>query len=316
MNKVLSVGISVILGTAILSGCASPAGNSVESATSQSSISEASEMYEEAESFEDTESVASESSYELSETTQVSGTDRAFMKDLKKGLMERWDASTKDMETMSAVDNTQQQITGYCDIELKHIEKYYDDDSFEDKKLEEYAHQYIQSLYDIKDAIIYYNVDYMKAEKEIEEPINTRTLLQFKFLSEYELSFPAKYDDVIASIKTDAKAVEILQDTKEQIKKMTDAFELTMKTETDEYGREIVSYSVNMLNSTELTFTNYGAYLTLLDSSGNIAGDSVVSVPFRWSPGQSLTRDVYFQIDDVSDCTVRFEPNFDVIVTE
>ena len=255
---------------------------------------EALQKFTELGDYEDSKKMVEQCHYELS-------VDGQFMRGLSKGLMKRWDKNDEYI-AQGLVSEDPDQYSEFCDVELNEIEEFYNK-TFDDPGLKEEAKLYIDSLREAKEATKYYTVDYNRYATQWADVYEKRILLIKKFVEEYGLTVDKDYQGKLDDILVDAEAVKEQLDTKESIQKMTEGFKVNVAE--DEWG--IKKYTVNMKNTTDLTFDYIGMEISVLDKNGNIIGNGTVSQVTSWKPGQEATVDAYFDKDiSLEDCTLEY----------
>lgn len=200
--------------------------------------------------------------------------DQKFLTALTKGLSARWDTVATNNET------EEDYRSRLVSVELDKLEDFVSQ-PFEDTKLQEKAVSYINLLKDQEEALTYVNVDYEKYAEMWQEAYDARSLAIVDFINEYELTFPAKYEDTVKEFMTNAKLVEERQQLDAQVQQMADAivFELASKS----YGW--ADYEAITENITDKTFEFFGVDISLLDADGVILESAYASVD-NFSPGQ------------------------------
>ena len=207
--------------------------------------------------------------------------DQEFLTALTKGLTARWDLDQK-------VDETEEEYySRLVSAELNKIEEYASQ-PFEDTKLQEKAIAYINLLKDQEEALTYINVDYLKCDEMWQNAYDARTVAIADFINEYELSFPAKYDDTIKEFMTNSKLVEENQQIEAQVQQMADAivFELASKS----YG--FAAYEAIVENVTDRTFEYFALDINLIDADGIILETTYASVN-NLAPGKKAKLEFY-----------------------
>lgn len=200
--------------------------------------------------------------------------DQEFLTALTKGLSARWDTAAKEGET------EEEYYSRLVATELSKIESYASQ-PFEDTKLQEKAVSYINLLKDQEEALTYINVDYIKYNEMWEKAYNARSLAIVDFINEYELTFPAKYEDTVKEFMTNAKLVEKNQQLESQVQQMADTivFELVSKS----YGW--ADYEAVIENITDKTFETFNVDINLLDADGIILETAYAWVE-NFAPGK------------------------------
>ena len=158
------------------------------------------------------------------ESTTVYYADADFLKDLVKGLENRWSIKTELADNEYYTNTHRELYTDLVESELNVIEQY-KDMKFEDSKLQERAISYINSLNDQLDALNYVTVDIDKYESMWGKAYNKRTRMIADFIDSYELEFSDEFKDIVTDMKTNAVLAsedeEILDKVQEMINGMT-----------------------------------------------------------------------------------------------
>ena len=200
--------------------------------------------------------------------------DQEFLKDLKQGMMDRWD--------MSGVIYLDSKANGekLVNAELQQIEKYLTK-NFEDSELQEKAIGYINLLKKQKEALKYYDVDYDKYDKLWSEALASRSTYILDFINSYGLEFPDKYKETIDDFKVRAKIVE---DDK-TLTKQIDELKKSIEFEKVEQEYEWAYYEAVVENTTEKTFDYFSIEINLMDADGVIIESTYATVD-NWRPGK------------------------------
>ena len=232
-------------------------------------------------------------------------TDGSFMRELAKGLEERWEQNSEDEKRGGAYDEPGS-MENYCNIELNHVEKF-ETEQFDNAELGKDALQYIELLRKAREAAGYYTVDYSKYDTDWSKVYSQRTQLLQKMVKNYNLTVNEKYQDTLNGLMRDANASAKLEAAKKEIEEMTKSFELTSTA--DEYGYR--EYSIHMKNTTQYTFDYFDVEISLLDKNGDIVETGSADVVNNWAPGQSANVDAWISNDkDPAEYTVVYHPNY------
>ncbi|NCC02165.1 MAG: hypothetical protein EOM34_16165 [Clostridia bacterium] len=260
------------------------------------------EKYESLGDYKDSAKKAEECKYELT-------VDGQFMRALSEGLMARWDKSDENV-AKGLVGEDPDLYAEFCQIELDKVSSFADK-TFENKKLGEDAKTYIDLLNKAKDATKYYTVDYTTYSTQWADVYAQRTILLQKFISDYNLSVDAAYQETLDDMMVDASAAKEQQEAKETIHKMADGFKL-VETK-DDYGYK--TYKLQMKNTTEFTFDYFSVDISVMDGDGKIVYTGNASQVSTWAPGQDAEVDAYVssQGDENSTIegkTIKFTPHY------
>lgn len=213
--------------------------------------------------------------------------DNQFLKDLSKGLMMRWDTQTEQDETEETYYNR------LVDGELEYVSQYADK-KFEDLKLQERAIAYINLLNMQKDALTYYSADYSRFSKMWEQAYNDRTQAIKVFIDEYDIKFNSKYDEIVSSIASNAKAADESDLLEEKVSEMVSM--VNFKKVKTSYSYSYYEYIIE--NITDKTFSSFSLDINLLDADGVIVDTEYVYVN-NFSPKQKakleFSTDVKFE---------------------
>ncbi len=257
------------------------------------------EKYKSISDYKDAAEKISDCEYQLS-------VDGKFMRELSKGLMERWDQNDQDEEDGSMAEDETKCEANYCDIELEHLESF-ENETFDNEDLSTDAKKYIQLLRDAKEATTYVSVDVNKYYTDWNNVYNKRTQQLKKFVSDYNLTVDEDHQDTLNELMRDAGAAAKLDAAKDEINKMTKSF--TVSITKDEYG--VKQYSMHMKNTTQYTFEYFYVDISLLNEDGNIVETGNVSQVTNWAPGQTADVDAWISNDvDPANYTLSFAPHY------
>lgn len=261
----------------------------------------AKEKYLSIKSYKDSAQKVTDCEYQMS-------IDGQFLRELSKGLSDRWDQNAKDEENGYEKDEPTS-MAKYCDLELNHVEKF-EKEKFDNKELGKDAVEYIKMLKAAKEATTYYTVDYSKYNTDWSNVYQKRTQLLQKISKDYNLIIDEKHQDVWNDLMRDATASAKLEDAKKEIQEMTDTFELTVVSE--EYGYK--DYSLHMKNTTKYTFDYFYVEISLLDEKGNIVDTGDVNQISNWEPGQSADMEAWISNDtDPFKYKITYYPHYSTV---
>lgn len=258
----------------------------------------AKEKYQSIESYKDSAEKAKDCEYQLS-------TDGSFLRELAKGLEERWEQNSKDAKS-SGSDDEARILEHYCNIELNHVEKF-ENEQFDNAELGKDALTYIELLRKAKEATTYYTVNYSKYDTDWSNVYSQRTQLLQKMVKDYNLTVDEKYKDTMDDLMRDANASARLEAAKKEIEEMTKGFEIQSTADEDGY-RE---YTIRMKNTTQYTFDYFDVEISLLDENGDIVETGNAEEVNNWVPGQSATVDAWISNDkDPAEYTISYHPHY------
>ena len=193
--------------------------------------------------------------------------DTAFIDDLKKGLMNRWDCKQK-------IEDSENSYLGkLVDIELNAIGDY-SNRKFADSTLQEKVIIYINLLKEQKESLTYYTSDYVKFSDLWEEARLKRTQQIAAFINEYNLKFPSRYDENVKDIMDSSKVANERDVLKEKIEKMRSSIQFNLTK--DEYGFKY--YEALIENTTDKDFKSFIIYIKLTDNSGVVVDTQAASL--------------------------------------
>lgn len=200
--------------------------------------------------------------------------DKDFLKDLKQGLMSRW-----DMAVNVGLDS-KESGEKLVNAELNKIEKYLTM-KFENTNLQEKAIGYINLLKKQKEALGYYDIDAMKYSELWDEALADRSTYIMEFINEYGVEFPDKYKEQVEEFTVRAKTVEENEALNTQIEEIKKSIEFKKVEQSGSYAY----YEAIVENTTEKTFDTFSVEINLLDSDDVIIESNYASVN-NWAPGK------------------------------
>lgn len=233
--------------------------------------------------------------------------DGSFIRELEKGLEERWTQSDKDDAGKRPSLSEGAKYADYCDIELKHVEQF-ENKTFNDATLGAEAKSYVETIRKAKETTQYATIDYAKFITDWTTQYTERSMLIQKFVQNNGLKVSAKYQSYLNELTTSGTGANAQKAAKESIQKMVDGFKIT--TSTDEFGSK--AYKMDMTNTTQMTFETFSVEISLLDAEGAIKYTGNSGMVSNWTPGQKATVDVYFNDMNVdpSKFTVKYVPRY------
>lgn len=200
--------------------------------------------------------------------------DQAFLKDLTKGLTERWDLEQKPDES------TDKYLDRLVEAELNRVSKY-SDKKFADTQLQEKAISYINLLKTQKESLVYYSVDYVKFEEIWQQAYDDRTRRLKVIIDEYDLDFPDKYNDIIVELTSNAKVLADNEVFDKKVEQMVS--NITFNKVKTSYSYSY--YEAIIENITDKTFSSFSLDINLFDADGVIVDTEYASVS-NLAPGQ------------------------------
>lgn len=214
--------------------------------------------------------------------------DAAFLKDLSKGLMNRWDLAMEDGETQE--DYYERLVTA----ELNKIGDY-TTKKFEDTELQEKAISYINLLKNQQEALKYASSDYTKYFDMWESAYQKRTQAVREFIDTYDLTFPNKYSDVLSEFDKVATVADENDKLKEDIQTMLDNLTFEKVKESGSYKY----YEALIENISDQTFESFSIDINLIDTDGVILDTEYVYVN-NFAPGRKAKLEFSTDKDFVS----------------
>ncbi|MDO4466870.1 MAG: FxLYD domain-containing protein [Bacillota bacterium] len=250
-------------------------------------------ILEELGDYEDSKELLKNVNYQLS-------TDGTFIREMSKGLMERWDKN----EEYKGKEESSVLLEEYCQVELDRVEKYYDK-KFDDEKLGILAQAYIDSLKDAKEAAKQYAVNYVAYSENWLKAYGDRTMAIVQIVEDYGLTVDEAYEKTLQELVTSGKSEDKNRRFKKTVLEMCEGF--TVKSSTDEWGYS--TYKVEMKNTTDVTFEYFYIDVNYLDKDGNIKTTGSSSQVQNWKPGQTATMDYWIVDDKVNVSALKMEYN-------
>ena len=198
--------------------------------------------------------------------------DETFVKDMAKGLQERWDLAAKD-EKKEGYENLtgdskeyQQMMISYVDKELDTIEKY-TEEKFEDKKLQEIAIKYINLLKEHKELCSLMTVDYIKYDESYAPIYNERSKVIETMVKDYGMTVDEKHQDSLEDFLTNSKMVAEKEKVEEEIRKMVSDVQFKV---IEDMGGGYKTYQAVVENTTSVDFKSFQVSINLLNADGVI----------------------------------------------
>ena len=221
--------------------------------------------------------------------------DDAFLNDLKKGLMARWDAPEMGNETEA------QYYDRLVTAELNAIGDY-TNKKFEDSVLQEKAISYINLLHKQKDALTYFNTDYSKGVDLWQDAYSKRTQAVRQFINDYDLKFPDKYKDTLTEFENTAKVADENDKLKSDVQTMLANLQFDKVKEQGNYKY----YEGIIENVTDKTFDSFTVDVNLVDSNGIIV-DTEYTYAQNFAPGRKAMLEF---MTDKEFATMEFTANY------
>lgn len=221
--------------------------------------------------------------------------DDAFLNDLKKGLMARWDEPEMANETEA------QYYDRLVSAELNVIGDY-TNKRFEDSILQEKAISYINLLNNQKEALTYFNTDYSKGVELWQDAYSKRTQAVREFINDYDLKFPEKYNDTLKEFEDTAKVADEKDKLKSDVQTMLD--NLTFDKVKEEGNFKY--YEGTIENVTDKTFDSFSVEVNLVDADGVII-DTAYAYAQNLAPGRKAKLDF---MTDKDFATMEFTANY------
>lgn len=196
--------------------------------------------------------------------------DEDFLKDMAKGLEARWDLSENENSGMAEEEKNEKCVQ----LELDEI-GVYKDEKFKDTKLQEHAISYINALNKQKEALEYYDADYVKYDEMWEEAYLDRCGLIVDINKEYGIPVGSKYEDTMKDMAKTGKKANERSAIEESIEKQLESNEATRE------GDDIV---IVLENTSETTIRDAEFKIKYYDADG-VNTESDVSYIEDWEPG-------------------------------
>lgn len=213
-----------------------------------------------------------------------SGSDKEFMKDMKKALQARWDIndskSTDDINKMSS-DEQLAFMKSYVEAEKDILSKYSSAD-FNDVRLGKIATDYLSSLDGQLNSLKYYTTDYSKCITTWKEAYAKRVPLINELVNDYGLTVDSKYQTILDSVLNDAKSVKEKSDLETNIQSMITSADFEKSSKST--GNWSV-YEATIGNSSGVDFSSFGITVNLLDSNGVIIDSTYSNTVQNWGSG-------------------------------
>ncbi len=222
--------------------------------------------------------------------------DQAYLEDLAKGLMARWDISASGQE------ESKEYMNSCVDAELNALSPV-EDYIFTDERLETLANEYMEALNKQKEGITYYGSDdstFMKLYKT--EGLNARTKVLSQIDDLYGINVADSYktykDDMVM-IGKKVIAIESLLEQPLELENKGNMYEMVLENTT--------SYDLSSLQF------NY----QFLDGDG-IVIDNPVTYLDKWAPGAKQKLEPYASSsgEEIDSVKMQIQANEDGIMTE
>lgn len=204
--------------------------------------------------------------------------DDDFMESLTKGLEARWDYSNEhedDVTLETLGTDTHVEVYSACvNAELDEIATYADA-TFKDKKLQEKAIAYINSLNEQLSALDYAKADFEKYNDAWQTAYDERSKLIEDFVNDYGLTVSEKYESTLKDMLDNSSSVKEDEAEKEAVTAIIDG--ITFEDSEDE-GDGWKTYSAVIENTSNMDFSDYQVVINLIDADGVIVSEEYASV--------------------------------------
>ena len=200
--------------------------------------------------------------------------DKDFLKDLSKGLMDRWDMTQNETESQDIY------YERLVDTELNKISEYANK-KFEDTQLQEKAIAYINLLKTQKEALNYYKSDYIKFDELWSEAYNDRTQAVRDFINDYGITFPDKYKNRVDEFMDNAKIATQKDNFDAKVDEMVKNINFQKVRTSGSYSY----YEATIENLTDKTFEYFSLNINLIDGE-NVILETEYATASNLSPGQ------------------------------
>ena len=188
--------------------------------------------------------------------------DEDFIADLQKSLVARW-TITEASDGILSADDYKEEINSGVQAELDIIEKY-QNEKFENTKLQETLLKYINNLKAQIETVAYYGVDDIKYAQEWEALYGERTQIIDDFVKNYGLTVPEEYQSVLNEMLTNAKIVTEKENEEEVINAWIDS--IVFEQTEDNYGMK--TYQAVVENTTGCNFQYINLHINMIDANG------------------------------------------------
>ena len=203
--------------------------------------------------------------------------DAGFIKNMSKGLEERWKISDSSV-TFNSDSEIKEFYRDCINAELKsigNIEEY----TFSDETLKKMAEQYVSALDSQIEVISYYGSNDNKyTELYLNKGYYMRAKIISQLYDDYSLNVNEKYAEIMEELVTDGRLRIGLE------KIITD--ELTIE------ALGGTNYEITVENKTDYDFSNSWLYFNLYDDAG-ILVDNVCSYIESWKAGSKIKASIY-----------------------
>lgn len=213
--------------------------------------------------------------------------DDAFVQDMASGLQARWYLTDQDEQKEGYEDipvNSEEHkdmMLSYINAELDYIGKY-QNEQFEDSKLQEIAIKYINLLNQHIEICEYITVDYEKYYEEFEPIYNERSKVITELVEDYGLTVEEKYQTTLNDFLTNSQLVTETENKEKQIEELVKNIQFSM---TENIGGDYKKYSATVENTTDINFSQLQLTINLLDADGVIL-ESTYSFINNFASGQ------------------------------
>ena len=200
--------------------------------------------------------------------------DEAFMADLSKGFMARWDKADEiESEGISLLsEEYPQYVKEAIDKELKPIAKYRNE-TFKDNELQEDCISLLNNLEKSKEIIEGVTTDFVGASEEWANIQAERAKLIEKFVTRHGLEVTSKYQIKLNQILDDAKSVVRDEEKDTKIKEMLTSLDFQLAE--NDYGYK--TYTATLTNNSGEDLDSIYLTIDLLDESGTVIEQAYAS---------------------------------------
>lgn len=216
-------------------------------------------LFEKIPGYKDADDLLADSQYQIS-------TDAQFLNALKIGLQNRWDLTNNEttIEVMGIEisTSTADDYRKYVQKELDQILTY-ENATFNDEELGEYAREYIEALHMQEKALAYADVDNDKYKNEWMGGLDKRAEVLKKLVSEYGFTVDNEYLSNLNEIVLREEVNKEQEDWEQQIQKMVNV-DYTLSSD----GNTSKTYEMVIENITAVNFKSFYVSIKLVNDEG------------------------------------------------
>lgn len=194
--------------------------------------------------------------------TQEYFADNDFIKDLQKGLESRWSIASDNVLSMTT-DELKAYYEQSVNSELDIIEKY-QNEKFEDRKLQEIVIQYINLLKDSKEVIPYLNTDMVTFSQDWDMIYKKRSQMISSFHSDFGLTVSEEYESTLNDFISISNIVTQQESQKDTIDNWVKS--IVFEQVDDSHGYQ--KYQATVENTTGFNFEYINLSINLIDTDG------------------------------------------------